>query len=630
MVRLAPAAAITAGPDISWATAILEDGSLLVWRRGVAATWYPDAVPAYARLVAATRVTGQVRVVWADDEALVTRGHTEGDRGFETTRLLPNGPVRAVAFTPSGNMVVAALGDGTIRGFAIHSRFTWTLTTDHRPSEIRAIAAADDHVVAAFADGRIQRHDVRDGTAQTVAQLAPADAVAISRDGSVVLAATADGLLCWRERPHVGSNPTSVRPLPERVTALAVDATGSAAIACPADSGDAMWLLDLATRDLAMSRIDLADNVITSLAFAPAPADETPSKVVDDDVQFTVYRPRMVPPAVWTPMVVFAHKTDPIQTPGRAPVDPVKQVERRAQLHVADPARPVSADARAGLARGAGIAIIPDLPGMLCNPAKVDLDWLEPVHETVFRIFAPARLAGSVSRGTVRIWCGPLIIGEVNVAITVGPGTVRDDPDSWPTASDSAARYRRIFPSYSHRDGAIVTGFREAALALGDEYLQDALALRSGERWNPRLLELIEDADVFQLFWSNNSMRSQYCRQEWEYALGLRRPRFIRPLYWEDPFPSDSQQDLPPPTLRALHFARVHTATAGDDAAPPPVPTGFTVEDGGLWHLGYAGLPPGPARGNLRSRTGGYAVVAAALAVIAIAVGVLFLLHIIG
>ena len=40
-----------------------------------------------------------------------------------------------------------------------------------------------------------------------------------------------------------------------------------------------------------------------------------------------------------------------------------------------------------------------------------------------------------------------------------------------------------------------------------------------------RLLELIDEADIFQLFWSSNSMRSEYVRREWEHALALGRPR---------------------------------------------------------------------------------------------------------
>ena len=106
-----------------------------------------------------------------------------------------------------------------------------------------------------------------------------------------------------------------------------------------------------------------------------------------------------------------------------------------------------------------------------------------------------------------------------------------------PAVTESAPRYRKIFPSYSHADRAIVDGFAEVVRTLGDQYLQDVVAIRAGERWRARLPQLIEEADIFQLFWSSNSMRSPYCQEEWEHALSLRRPFFVRPFYWEDPCP---------------------------------------------------------------------------------------------
>ena len=52
--------------------------------------------------------------------------------------------------------------------------------------------------------------------------------------------------------------------------------------------------------------------------------------------------------------------------------------------------------------------------------------------------------------------------------------------------------------------------------------LQDVINLRSGERWAPAHEALIHDADIFQLFWSWNSLQSDYVQKEWRYALGLR------------------------------------------------------------------------------------------------------------
>ncbi len=77
---------------------------------------------------------------------------------------------------------------------------------------------------------------------------------------------------------------------------------------------------------------------------------------------------------------------------------------------------------------------------------------------------------------------------------------------------------------------------------------------------------MIREADVFQLFWSRNSMGSTNVRQEWEYALSLHRPNFVRPTYWEFPMPRDPANGLPPPALSALHFQRLAVEPVADTA----------------------------------------------------------------
>jgi hypothetical protein len=184
--------------------------------------------------------------------------------------------------------------------------------------------------------------------------------------------------------------------------------------------------------------------------------------------------------------------------------------------------------------------------------------------------------------------------------------------------ADSVQRYRKIFPSYSHADRAVVAGFAEAARALGDQYLQDVLALRAGEHWATRLLELIEQADVFQLFWSSNSMRSRYCRNEWEHALALGRPSFIRPLYWEEPLPEDPVTGLPPAALRELHFVKVR-----------PDPVRITRQDQPAYNSPRPASPypleaSSPARVRTRrgSRSAARPLVAVALVLLVIVVAV--------
>jgi hypothetical protein len=160
-------------------------------------------------------------------------------------------------------------------------------------------------------------------------------------------------------------------------------------------------------------------------------------------VRFTVYRPRVLSPERWASLLVFAHKTTLVAEPGRAPVDPQEQVEARARAHFGGaPPRPVGEDARQRLIRGTQLRIVPDLPGIRCNPKDAEVEWWEPVHEVLFRLFAGPELAGTVVRGAVRVWCGPLIIGEVFIAIQVATdGPVAEDP----LYAESVRPYRKIF-----------------------------------------------------------------------------------------------------------------------------------------------------------------------------------------
>jgi len=435
-----------------------------------------------------------------------------------------------MALSPSGTVAVLACEDGTLLSLnVVTGTFGWTLATT--PLTALAVALASDRgpVVAAFPGGTVRRYDPAAGTSDIVGMVPSACLAAITPDGSVAVVANRNGLLLRWSTPSDAS--PGGRYTGTATAAIAVDGTGDTMLVGTDDGR--VWLYD----------------------FADPWAGTRDRVIVDDDVRFTVYRPQVMTPEVWASLLVFAHKTDLVHQPGQPPVDPNEQVEARARAHFGDAlARPAAGDARGGIFRGTRLRIVPDLPGLQCNPPEAELGWWEPVHEVLFRLRAGTGLAGSVVRGAVRVWCGPLLLGEVTLAISVAASG--SAAASAPVA-DSVQRYRKIFPSYSHDDRAVVAGFAEAARALGDQYLQDVLALRAGERWEARLAEFIGQADVFQLFWSSNSMRSRYCREEWEHALALARPSFVRPVYWEDPLPEDPAMGLPPVSLRELHFVKV-------------------------------------------------------------------------
>ncbi len=153
------------------------------------------------------------------------------------------------------------------------------------------------------------------------------------------------------------------------------------------------------------------------------------------------------------------------------------------------------------------------------------------------------------------VFLGAILLADIPIRFKVD-STHSEAADEQPTEPASAKPYRKIFASYSHKDLAIVEQFERYAETLGDRYLRDWKELRSGENWDERLLQMIEEADVFQLFWSNNSMRSPFVQREWEHAMSLtnKGPYFVRPTYWETPLPEIPENNLPPSDLQRRHF----------------------------------------------------------------------------
>jgi hypothetical protein len=280
---------------------------------------------------------------------------------------------------------------------------------------------------------------------------------------------------------------------------------------------------------------------------------------VDENVQFTVYRPRVVQPRRWYPLLAFAHLAERRPDAPADEPDPVAEVYRQAREVLGKQAKDyhdVTQDSRAAVPREGEITFVPEVPGVEFNPPRRTFLWQESVHREEFRLRAAPDLDGKTVRGRLTVFLGTLILADVSLSIKVDSSARPAEEE--PAQPASARPYRRIFASYSHRDLHVVQQVEHFTRAMGDEYLRDWTHLRAGEVWNDRLRHLIEQADVFQLFWSSNSMQSPYVRQEWEHALSLGRPNFIRPVYWEEPLPTSSDGSLPPEELRRIHFQKLY------------------------------------------------------------------------
>jgi hypothetical protein len=275
--------------------------------------------------------------------------------------------------------------------------------------------------------------------------------------------------------------------------------------------------------------------------------DPTQAVTPQENVQFTVSCPQVVRPGEWKTLLGTLDSTMPIPLEGE-------------------------------------LTFVPQVNGVEFNPQRMSCMWQESVHQASFRMRAWPAVDGQTVRGQMSVYFGSIVVAQVALRIEVSQRNF--DPTEEALTPVTVPRYRRIFPSYSHRDAGIVQELERYSQAMGDEYLRDVMRLQSGEVWNDRLMQMIAQAEVFQLFWSTDSIRSPFVRQEWQYALGLNRDSFVRPVYWEEPLPELAALNLPPRELRDLHFHRVPApramhapvavaavaTAAATPAGPPPLP----------------------------------------------------------
>ena len=280
--------------------------------------------------------------------------------------------------------------------------------------------------------------------------------------------------------------------------------------------------------------------------------------VAGDDVLFSAYHPRAVDVGEWHKLLVYAHLQEALEA--------VKTDAGQVLGLKAGDYRQSEAKSTAKIAPGTEITLVPQGDGLEFKPERATIAWSGSWQRADFEMKATEKRAGHVATGSVACYVGPLLIAEIRLPVVVKQPGEESPPESAGQEMQTAKMYQAVFASYSHRDTQIVEAMETACKSLGMDYLRDVMTLKSGQKWSDRLLKMIEEADIFQLFWSNSSSKSPYVEQEWQYALrlaGEKGPAFIRPIYWEKPIPRVPRE------LGEIHFAPVDFSQF---AAPQPPP----------------------------------------------------------
>jgi len=299
--------------------------------------------------------------------------------------------------------------------------------------------------------------------------------------------------------------------------------------------GETRRVGDSAARDsLAMAPRSMAR--IADMALLTQQISHDTSK--DSATHFRVYHPTCCTPREWHTMMAYVHVPSAVE-----------EVREHASRNFNAPPRESTAVEQLAIKRGARITVVPESQSLRFNPQQASFDWEESWHVATFRFFPiPQERTPTSATGRVVYYVGPVLVGEVRFDIEIGDRPTGDEKANKVTES-AALPFQAVFVSYSHHDSPIVDGLEEAYKVIGMDYLRDTLKLRSGDKWNDKLLEMIDDADVFQLCWSDSANTSRYVEEEWRHALTLNRKQFIRPCYWQLPMPG------PPKELSGLHFA---------------------------------------------------------------------------
>lgn len=344
--------------------------------------------------------------------------------------------------------------------------------------------------------------------------------------------------------------------------------------------------------------------VVVAVAWRSQRARRTsgaPPTPPEDRVGFSVYRPEEVSRGSTVTVLAYAHVTAPVPQGSTEPPPVPRQVEEDVSSRLA-PGSLVEATTSRETAHFAPSDLLTfrlTVEGCQVSPPEKAVPWEAPFQVVPFEVSVPAGVAGPHLQGRLVVYQGIFVRGTVEFSLRLGAA-------AGPPQPVAGRAFDKVFPSYSHQDAAIVDYVEEAAKTLGHEYLRDVRKLRAGEVWSERIERLIDEADLFQLFWSSRSMDSPYVRQEWQHALGHRGEGFLIPVYWEDPLPGITDGRVPP-ELNRLHFHRLDVdpgrVSGASDlhvdklmvATPQPTPASSPV---GIARSGRPPIPSPPPRAH--------------------------------
>lgn len=286
------------------------------------------------------------------------------------------------------------------------------------------------------------------------------------------------------------------------------------------------------------------------------PMEQSQAAAEPDEVLFNAYYPRQAEVEQPAPFLVYAFVSDVLplvekdveqyapQMGGAIPKP--RQAKKQATIAIGTPLTvTLSIDDDMGLNDESVLLRVAGSDEASTESVSLTQKWEGDFTPYAFEFLIPEQQQGDVLLLHVSISVAGIEVASImNCAIEATSASAAPRTNPLLAAKQRVAQqqrlYQRIFISYSRKDTAVVEAYQKAQQALGNDVFRDTDSIRTGEDWQAALAQAIDEADIFQLFWSDNSASSPNVRDEWEYALQVRCAEdacvsFIRPVHWQKP-----------------------------------------------------------------------------------------------